>query len=624
MAEIPRYDRLGIDPKGNLGLEEVQSIATVPPTDRSGAFTGPGGIGKDRLDKPGVVYVGDGSRLTTNVDNFAWINEEARLELDAKNLGGTGLSFPLNTEDDDFTRSSNTDFLNIITEPPVNEWVVVQGAHQVYAVRSTTAGLCPPDPLQPSVGDRTLQISYRTPAIGALDFAFAYWDVQWTSDQESRVQLCLVSDGTTGARDTVAVRINKSATATTQTCYVASFDNDSSGSLRLSKMVGGTRTALGGPTVISLQQGDWIIIRAVGTTIKVIRERALVETEVISVTDSAIANGVPGLAHAISFTAGSNVLLNFLAWQAKSLGGISPGSVIPARIRLKQGTIQFDEFAEDDVLVLDSNKQIIGKQLSTFVGGSGANGRVAFWTGASTLSSDAQLTYDPTADELSVPLVQGGAASGGNFTLRSTSNPTKGKILIGTSAYDEVNNRLGIGLTVPIEAIHVRGTTTGKAILDSTVNTSFSALQFYENDVFKSTIQHLNSNFVTAARRNSLELYNLVTGAKITFHVNNQGVPEVSVANGITTFGGVVDVGIGYRITGGAGSGSVLRGNGTNFVSAQLLHNDLGGVTANQHHDENHVSRHVSGGADPFTDLQLIDAQIWKIRKLTTAQRDAL
>lgn len=43
----------------------------------------------------------------------------------------------------------------------------------------------------------------------------------------------------------------------------------------------------------------------------------------------------------------------------------------------------------------------------------------------------------------------GGTLSGNNLTLSSTSNATKGKILFGTSGYDEVNNRLGIGTTVP-------------------------------------------------------------------------------------------------------------------------------------------------------------------------------
>lgn len=45
--------------------------------------------------------------------------------------------------------------------------------------------------------------------------------------------------------------------------------------------------------------------------------------------------------------------------------------------------------------------------------------------------------------------VGGSFSSGGNLTLQSTSHATKGKILFGTSAYDEVNNRLGIGTTNP-------------------------------------------------------------------------------------------------------------------------------------------------------------------------------
>ena len=43
----------------------------------------------------------------------------------------------------------------------------------------------------------------------------------------------------------------------------------------------------------------------------------------------------------------------------------------------------------------------------------------------------------------------GGTASGNSLTLQSSSHATKGKILFGNSAYNEVNNRLGIGTTTP-------------------------------------------------------------------------------------------------------------------------------------------------------------------------------
>lgn len=45
-------------------------------------------------------------------------------------------------------------------------------------------------------------------------------------------------------------------------------------------------------------------------------------------------------------------------------------------------------------------------------------------------------------------VLHGGVASGDDLTLSSTSNATKGKILFGTSAYDEVNNNLGIGTSI--------------------------------------------------------------------------------------------------------------------------------------------------------------------------------
>ncbi|MFA6973900.1 MAG: hypothetical protein WC238_04165 [Parcubacteria group bacterium] len=56
--------------------------------------------------------------------------------------------------------------------------------------------------------------------------------------------------------------------------------------------------------------------------------------------------------------------------------------------------------------------------------------------------------------------VTGSIASGGNLTLQSTSHATKGKILFGTSAYDEVNNRLGIGTVAPGGKVEVAQETT--------------------------------------------------------------------------------------------------------------------------------------------------------------------
>ena len=54
----------------------------------------------------------------------------------------------------------------------------------------------------------------------------------------------------------------------------------------------------------------------------------------------------------------------------------------------------------------------------------------------------------------------GGTAASNNLTLSSTSNATKGKILFGNSAYNESNNRLGIGAVNPSATLDVNGKLT--------------------------------------------------------------------------------------------------------------------------------------------------------------------
>ena len=55
-------------------------------------------------------------------------------------------------------------------------------------------------------------------------------------------------------------------------------------------------------------------------------------------------------------------------------------------------------------------------------------------------------------------LVKGGTGSGENLTLMSTDHSTKGKVLFGTSGYDEVNNRLGVGNSSPAHTLDITGT----------------------------------------------------------------------------------------------------------------------------------------------------------------------
>jgi len=111
--------------------------------------------------------------------------------------------------------------------------------------------------------------------------------------------------------------------------------------------------------------------------------------------------------------------------------------------------------------------------------------------------------------------VIGGTATGENLTLSSTSHATKGKILFGTSAYNEVNNRLGIGTVAPVSSLDVAGTYltltssadaniargtiywktsqgTARSLIASGNNYAANDLEFYTGNTAMAMILHAN------------------------------------------------------------------------------------------------------------------------------------
>lgn len=77
--------------------------------------------------------------------------------------------------------------------------------------------------------------------------------------------------------------------------------------------------------------------------------------------------------------------------------------------------------------------------------------------GLGGLSDDDHARYALLAGRAGGQTFEGDTASGGNLTLKSTHHATKGSILFGTSAYDEVNNRLGLGMSNPGKTLDVNG-----------------------------------------------------------------------------------------------------------------------------------------------------------------------
>ena len=82
-----------------------------------------------------------------------------------------------------------------------------------------------------------------------------------------------------------------------------------------------------------------------------------------------------------------------------------------------------------------------------------------------------------TSNTLQAPTIQGGSGSGDDLTLLSTSDATKGKIYFGAnSAYDEVNDRLGIGITSPLHQLSLLDNTPTGVHANNTAGASLALL----------------------------------------------------------------------------------------------------------------------------------------------------
>ena len=133
-----------------------------------------------------------------------------------------------------------------------------------------------------------------------------------------------------------------------------------------------------------------------------------------------------------------------------------------------------------DVREIGSAKNTLSGTLSAIA----ATDVVSTLKGAATQTANL-LELKDSADAILMSIsaagkISGAAASGGNLTLESSAHATKGKILFGNSAYDEVNNRLGIGTNAPTAKLQVvtpAGLISAFTITDATYYTLTAGYQ---------------------------------------------------------------------------------------------------------------------------------------------------
>lgn len=168
-------------------------------------------------------------------------------------------------------------------------------------------------------------------------------------------------------------------------------------------------------------------------------------------------------------------------------------------------------------------------------------------TGDQDLSGLAALAGEPGGQT-----INGGTAAGENLTLSSTANATHGKLLFGTSVYDEALNRLGIGVTSPASALHVKGGLR----MENTANNQ-TALLLYSQPYYG----RLNYSVTAANSRSEVRFVSAgaLAGAGQTYFV----IASTEAAD------------TGNNLLLGIGTGRAFMTNAVDYSAAGTLH--LGG-----------------------------------------------
>lgn len=178
-------------------------------------------------------------------------------------------------------------------------------------------------------------------------------------------------------------------------------------------------------------------------------------------------------------------------------------------------------------------------------------------------------------------IARGDTASGGNLTLMSTVHATKGKILFGTSAYDEVNHRLGIGTASPSSILELDPGNAGAILLNFDDTTGgFFGVTFKDSTSGNNKWQMgvASDSFSTAGLQNALYWFQYRDKAETSINLYRMMLSDagfLGIGTGTNAPQALLHVGAGTDAS-GLGSALILASAAGNVaISARDSTNDI-------------------------------------------------
>ncbi len=199
--------------------------------------------------------------------------------------------------------------------------------------------------------------------------------------------------------------------------------------------------------------------------------------------------------------------------------------------------------------------------------------------------------------------VVGGTASGNALTLSSTSNGTKGNIVLGTSAYDEVNNRLGLATTAPTHSLTIASAGNGEAIYNTTDQTT----NFERGTLtFGSNVLILNSEKGGTGTSRPIRIVHTVSGASCQLDMAGTTLPFKFTSNSLSITASPFN-----QFT-SSGTGNNASSGTQTFLSVTPTWNQTSTAAATDFLI-NRTQTGIGSGAQLFMDCQVAGSSKFKI-----------